>query len=99
MNERLKEAFIEFLNSAIENYHLSFNSLENINCHLKYVEQQREKLKKLLEENNIVFPLQEFFDKCILLENRRSEFAYLSGLQDGIEFTKKIEQVKENITL
>ena len=48
MNERLKEAFIEFLNSAIENYHLSFNSLENINCHLKYVEQQREKLKKLL---------------------------------------------------
>ena len=47
-----------------------------------------------MEENNIVFPLQEFFDKCILLENRRSEFAYLSGLQDGIEFTKKIEQVK-----
>jgi len=99
MNERLKEVFTEFLNSVIENCHLTFNKLENINYQLKYIEQQREELEKLLKENNIVFPLQEFFDKCILLENRRSEFTYLSGLQDGIEFTKKIEQVKRNMSL
>mgnify|MGYP002512547685 CR=1 FL=1 len=55
--------------------------------------------QELSEENNIIFPLQEFFDKCILLENRRSEFTYLSGLQDGIEFIKIIEQVKENMSL
>lgn len=99
MNEQLEQVFTEFLNSAIENCHLKFNKLENINYQLKYVEQQREKLEKLLKENNIIFPLQELFDKCILLENRRSEFTYLSGLQDGIEFIKIIEQVKENMSL
>ncbi len=97
MNERLEEALIEFLNSAIENCHQCFNQLENITEQLKYVEQQREKLKTLLEENNIIFPLEEFLDISILLENRRSEFAYFSGLQDGIEFTDKIETIKQNM--
>ena len=60
MNERLKEAFIEFLNSAIENYHLSFNSLENINCHLKYVEQQREKLKNYWKKTILYFHCKNF---------------------------------------
>ena len=50
MNEQLEQVFTEFLNSAIENCHLKFNKLENINYQLKYVEQQREKLEKLLKE-------------------------------------------------
>ncbi len=58
------------------------------------MEQQREKLKNYWKKTILYFHCKNFFDKCILLENRRSEFAYLSGLQDGIEFTKKIEQVK-----
>lgn len=99
MSERLEQAIAEFLSNAIENCYLSFNQLEDIKEELKWINQYGIILKKLLKENDIIFPVEKFFDKCILLGNRQSEFTYLSGLQDGIEFTKKIEEIKENMMI
>lgn len=52
-------------------------------------------MKKVLEENEINFPLEEFFDVWESLEFKKSKFMYILGLQDGITFLGELEKAKE----
>lgn len=95
MSKRVEKALPFLFDSIMSDCHSDFYEQKSIQTQQEFIQKKKKEMKKVLEENEINFPLEEFFDVWESLEFKKSKFMYILGLQDGITFLGELEKAKE----
>lgn len=95
MSRRIEKALPFLFDSIMNDCHRSFDEQKSVQKQQKFIQEKKLEMEKIIEENKINFPLEEFFNAWECLEFKKNKFTYILGFQDGITFLGELEKAKE----